>query len=293
MMQRARNWFVQLTKRSPEPKVEIIGRGEHEVTCRIDGHIFLLNPSNYIDNELLEKGVFEPDSVKWLPRLISLGDVTADVGANFGYYSLQMSRLVGPSGRVFAFEPASEFRSQLVRNLDVNQVDNVTIVPFGLSDAHTEGTLLSDEISGTLHWPDDLKAPTAHEKVELVAMDSYFADNDVNRLDFVKIDVDGHEPQMLHGAERTLRSHQPFILIEFSQLNLMAGGSDVPALAKQLRDLGYVLYSEKTGLPFQGESNFLRETMNCSHSVNVIAVHETSPAHSRGGPPLSRLGSKS
>jgi FkbM family methyltransferase len=256
----------------PEPPnpVEILERQGDWLVCRIDGLIWRLDPSQSIDRGLLEDGLFEPASTEWVDKLVTPGMVTVDVGANIGYYTIRLSRLVGPQGQVHAFEPSKRYRDRLLDHVKRNDCKNVVISDYGLSDEESEDMLYADNISATMHWPNDDKPPTFEETIRLRTLDSYVEEGNLSSLDFVKVDIDGHEQRFIAGATKTLRRFQPIILMEFSQLSLVMADWDVERLAKQLTDLGYSLHSERTGESYPSRLAFLVEAMNCSHSVNVL-----------------------
>jgi len=248
----------------------ILEREGEWIICSIEGYVWRLNPTQFIDQRLLEDGTFEPISIAWLDKLVKRGMTVVDVGANFGYYTVRLSRLVGPTGQVHAFEPSARYRDRLLDHLRRNRCENVLVCDSALSNAEGELTLYGDEISAAIDWADYAKPPTITETIRTTTLDEYVNDVGLTQLDFIKVDIDGHEPRFVSGAANTLRRFQPIILMEFAQLNLMAAGSDVEHLSKQLSDLGYSFYSEQTGELYSSHANFLRDAMNCSHSVNVF-----------------------
>jgi FkbM family methyltransferase len=262
--------------------LEVLELDGEWIVCRIDGIIWRLDPSQFIDTKMLKDGQFEPESTDWTKRIVKPGMIVMDVGANFGYYTVMLSRLVGPQGQVHAFEPSVRYRERLLDHLRRNSCDNAIVADFGLSDRACEQTLYGNEISAALEWADYAKPPKFNETVRLRTLDSYAEEARLTRLDFMKVDIDGHEPRFIAGATETLRRFRPIILMEFAQLNLMAAGSDVERLSKQLEELGYSFYSEKTGEPYSSHANFLRDAMNCSHSVNVICRPSDSAEESAG-----------
>uniref|UniRef100_A0A831U6P4 FkbM family methyltransferase n=1 Tax=Geobacter metallireducens TaxID=28232 RepID=A0A831U6P4_GEOME len=256
--------------------VTILGQNQNVITCMANGNTWKLDATKFVDREILSKGIFEPESTYWVSHIVKEGMTVLDVGANFGYFTVQFSKLVGTTGQVYAFEPSNHFHRRLTEHLDLNGCTNVTVLKMGLSDVKRDLQLLIDDSTATLYWHDDAKKPVATETIHLETLDSYIESTGLNKIDFIKIDIDGAEPQFIRGAQKTLRKYRPILLIEFAQLVLMAAGSDVPALAKQLKDLGYTFYSERNGQPFPSEAQFLRETMNCSHSVNIICIPSNS-----------------
>ncbi len=252
--------------------VKIISREENTVTCKVRGIVWKLDARQHVDLEILNKGVFERDSIKWLNNFIKPGMVAADVGANFGYYTVQISRLVGPSGKVYGFEPSARFRNRLTSHLKENHCENVTVLDYGLSDLSQSFELFGSGDTATLHWSDTDSAPTHRETIKVRRLDDFVEEEKITRLDFVKIDIDGHEPKFLEGAKKTLVTFKPILLIEFAEMFLSKAGSDSIRLGEELHSLGYVLSPEDTLKPFSSQMDFIRATKNFSHSINVICI---------------------
>lgn len=279
-LRRAGGKLIALSERVPgaaddaRAPVEILEREGDWVVCRAGDYVFRLDATQGVDRAILDDGVFEPHSTAWVERLVGAGDVAVDVGANLGYYTVRLSRLVGPRGRVHAFEPSPRYRPRLVDHLRRNGCEaNVNVSEFALSDREGEERLFGDAVSASMHWVHDARRPAVEETIKLTTLDAYARAAGLARLDFVKVDIDGHEPRFLAGAAETLRRFRPVLLMEFAQLNLLTAGSDVDQLAAQLDALGYTLYSERTGEPYTSRTTFLVDVMNCAHTANVICVH--------------------
>ncbi|HEX5707829.1 MAG TPA: FkbM family methyltransferase [Pyrinomonadaceae bacterium] len=287
-LKRAGGKLIALSERVPgagesDAPVEILEREGSWVVCRAGDYIFRLDPTQCVDADILDDGLFEPHSTTWVERLVRPGQVVADVGANLGYYTVRFSRLVGPQGHVHAFEPSPRYRARLQDHLRRNDCErNVTVSEFALSDREGEEHLYGDDVSASIHWVHDARRPSIEETIRLKTLDAYAREADFARLDFVKVDIDGHEPRFVAGAAETLRRFRPAILMEFAQLNLLTAGSDVDQLAAQLGDLGYSLYSERTGELYTSRTTFLVDVMNCAHTANVICLHGTTRAHIGG-----------
>jgi len=97
---RTGNALTRLSNRILFKHVNIIERRGNWVICRTDNIIWQLDITRYVDRKIFECGVFEPESTQWLNELIKPGMVVVDVGANFGYYTIHLSRLVNDTGRV-------------------------------------------------------------------------------------------------------------------------------------------------------------------------------------------------
>lgn len=250
------------------------------IVCRTPNAVWRLNQNHSIDNDIIRQGNFEYQSIELLRRIVRPGMHAADVGANFGYYTVHLSQMVGPAGVVYAFEPSVTFRARLVEHVQLNRCDNVIINGFGLSDKEESLELLESDDSATLHWWYGNQKEKHKSIIHLKTLDSYVDHNHLSRLDVMKVDIDGHEPNFIRGAQATLKRFRPVILMEFMQLALkLNNNEDVEGLAAQLKNLGYDLYSEKTGKPYTQRHDFVVETMNAAFSVNVLCIPtEKTPA---------------
>jgi FkbM family methyltransferase len=264
--------LLKISERVPYWPGHLLERDGDWITYRVEGAIWRLDTRQYVDRELYKHGVFEPDSTRLVRRLIKTGMHVMDVGANFGYYTVLLSRLVGLTGRIWAFEPSTRFRGRLLDHVKRNGCQNVVVLDFGLSNRNETLQLFESGDSATLHWCDDRARPEDQETVHLMPLDQYAKEADLTRLDFIKVDIDGHEPRFLEGADSTIRAFQPIMLLEFAQLYLPKVDSDAEKLARQIKALGYTLHSERTGLPFPTHTDFLIEAMNCAYSANILCV---------------------
>jgi FkbM family methyltransferase len=167
---------------------------------------------------------FEPYTVRALRAAVRPGDTVFDAGANIGFFSTLLSRWVGPSGRVLAFEPEPENLALLRRNVAANGCENVEVVPCALGAEPGTATFSVDESTGsTGHLGDD---PTAGEvavgtgKVRLIEMavgtiDAMVACDGL-APEVIKMDIEGGEIDALQGASRTLAEHGPIVFSELS-----------------------------------------------------------------------------
>ncbi|MEK7991784.1 MAG: FkbM family methyltransferase [Thiotrichaceae bacterium] len=199
----------------------------------------------YLDSKdslnLASGQVFEPDEVELVKKHIKQGDVVIDIGANIGYYTLLFAQLVGETGRVIAFEPDPDNFELLHKNVSLNQYHNVTLIQKAVASENSQAPLfLCDENKGMHRLYDSVCCQTSIE-VETVCLDDYLPTL-VNKVNFVKIDIEGAEYNALQGMQNILRQQQPKLLTEFSPAALFEYGIEPQTYIDFLSQLGFDLY---------------------------------------------------
>jgi FkbM family methyltransferase len=202
--------------------------------------------------------------------LCSPGNVALDVGANIGYFTLLLSRLVGDDGRVVAFEPTEHYGNLLRRNLAENGVSNCHVEACGLSSEEGEYLASIGDSSATLHWVSPDQEPRLRETIRLVRLDDIVETLEIDRIDFVKVDVDGHEPLFFEGAWQTLERFKPIILMEVSAPHYLHGGTSAADFYDTLVGRGLHVYSEMNLEEYPSKVEFLSECGKTEVSANVI-----------------------
>ena len=159
----------------------------------------------------------------FLEQIIRPGFVCLDIGANLGYYSVALSRLVGPGGRVLAVEPVPAFQAIWQDNVQLSGVDNLTLLPYALGGQNQTVQMGTPERHGLLHHGmTKIASSNPHEhyartyEVPMRVPDELLAD--LTRLDFVKCDVEGFESEVFGNLQATLRRFQPLIQTELNGL---------------------------------------------------------------------------
>jgi FkbM family methyltransferase len=202
-------------------------------------------------------GSFEPNEFVVLDRLLKPGMVFIDVGANDGYYTMFAARRVGGHGRVVAVEPSRRECAHLSRNLYGNGIRGVVVVPAALAALPGSGEL---KLAHGFHSGHNSLGRFAHDDVAVAATETVRVDTldnivkglQLQRVDFVKIDVEGAELSVVKGAHRTLSSLRPTLLLEVNNSGLVAQGHSSEALLSELQDgLRYTIctFSNDTGRP--------------------------------------------
>jgi FkbM family methyltransferase len=175
-------------------------------------------------------------------RAVHAGDTVWDVGANIGDYATQFADWVGPEGHVYAFEPSRETGTRLAATCASRA--NVAILPLGLSDRTGEAKLLrGDDADGAtarvLDGAGDDATDGAVDTVALARGDDLIASGLATVPSVVKLDVEGHELDVLHGMANTLadrRLSHLFIEVHFAVLH-RTGRKDVPAKLERFLEM--------------------------------------------------------
>ena len=239
------------------------------------GFHWRLDMDTDIGRAIAVQGIIEPQTTRLVKDLVRPGMQVLDVGANIGYFTLIMAQAAGLSGRVWAFEPTKKYREQLMWHVENNNLkDIVTLIPYGLSDKTMTTEISIGNSSATLHWTAE-SVPLRQEIIQLHPLDEVAAELGIHQIDFVKLDIDGHEPRFIRGASNSLKRFQPPIVLEFSQLNLHFAGSDVSLQARLLQELGYAICDERTRKPYVSDTQFLIDCGNFRYSGNALAISET------------------
>lgn len=153
-------------------------------------------------------GSYEREKQVELARALTPGSVFFDIGANVGFYTLLGSKLVGPTGRVHAFEPLPNNLAALRRHMALNACSNVFVHDVAVSDRNGEARFSIADSNAMGHL-----AESGELAVRTVALDD-FALNDGQRTPTcLKIDVEGAEGQVLRGAARLLRTARPLVFL--------------------------------------------------------------------------------
>jgi FkbM family methyltransferase len=191
-------------------------------------------------------GQFECDEVAFVNRFLKPGMTVLDLGAHHGYYTLLSSKLVGPQGRVFAFEPSPRERKALRLHVRINLCWNVRVQGLALGEEKTEADL--HVVAGGETGCNSLRPPrvvgkTAPVRVRVTRLDDWLGDRKIGRVDFIKLDVEGAELDVLKGASGLLqRRPRPVILAEVQDVRTLPWGYRAKEIIDHLRNMGYTWF---------------------------------------------------
>jgi len=223
---------------------------------------------DHIESQIFWQGVQEGDrgEVNLLKSILEPEQVFFDVGANIGVFTLIAARRV-KDGRVHAFEPSEFHLKKLHRNVKVNGFQNVVINPVGLSNSAAQRKLyfpkLKESMTNTgqssFYVSEDEIKEYVVENVTAVRLDDYVEDNSLERLDVIKVDVEGAEMEVLEGGLTALSKFRPGVMMEVSKSNLACAGKDLREIVDFWDTLDYALFIIRPNgelTPINGLSSF-------------------------------------
>ncbi len=245
---------------------------------RRGGLVWELDLRQGIDFAIFLQGGFEPFTLREYARLVKAGDTVFDIGANIGAHTLPLASLVGAKGRVAAFEPTDYAFGKLKRNLSLNPgLETRVHAVQALLVAKAEESK-PDGIPSS--WSLDQPAPGENihpvhkgtfnslSGATPMRLDDWVAKQACERVDFLKIDVDGFEVDVLEGARETLSRFRPRIMMEFAPYVFRERGRSFAELVALLAGAGYRAREVRGGA--LDLSPALEEAIPHGGSINVI-----------------------
>jgi FkbM family methyltransferase len=269
--------LVRLAYRTIKFARGLVGLGTRCQATR-DGLRYDLDLSQAIDLTIFLLGRFEPSTIAAFRRYAKPGATVLDIGANIGAHTLQLARLVGPAGRVLSFEPTAFAFAKLRRNLELNPqiAGRVTALQCFLTAADDKALPQSVYSSWAL-----ARSAEAHEKhlglsmatagAHSATLDRVLAERAIERVDLVKLDVDGFECEVLAGAANMIERNRPTFVMEIIPYGLVEQGASLGRLLDFLGRFGYRLYDERTERQLPSEPSALEAVIGDGASRNVIA----------------------
>lgn len=228
----------------------------------------------YIGRSLLELGEFSEGEVDLFRQVLRPGAIVVEAGANIGSHTVPLARLVGPSGRIYAFEPQRIVFQLLCANVALNSLTNVVTHWSAVGDQAGEVWIPDIDYGQPNNFGGlGLEGRSGGEKVPLQTIDAM----GLSRLDLLKADVEGMEQSVLSGARETIERTHPLLYVENDRTDKSA------ELLAMIKGFGYVAYSHTP--PMYNPNNFFAQPANPFAniiSINVFAVHSSVAANIQG-----------
>jgi FkbM family methyltransferase len=209
-----------------------------------------LRPECMVQRSVYLYGDWESYDSREFIRALKPDGVVLDIGAYFGYYSMLACRHAGPKASVYAFEPFPKNFEILEENKRLNGFDSLVCVNLAVADRASEWSF---RVAPTTNLGSGgLTANTATNganQVRAITVDDFVAQQGLDRVDLIKMDVEGAEVLALAGAGKTLRRFRPVMMVELDPGKLKLLGETPQHLVQRIRDLGYRMFcADRRGL---------------------------------------------
>ena len=254
----------------------VVSTGSDKVLVKRDGILWKLDLGEGIDFAIFLR-LYERSMTKAIRRWVHPGSVILDIGANIGAHTLDLARRDGSDGRVIAFEPTFFAHSKLLQGLALNPDLAAIVKPEQLMLVASDNRATELQIYSS--WPlvheDSLHAKhlgrlQSTEGARAISLDTYLSQAGVPRVDFIKLDVDGFECEVLEGARHCLNIFRPTILMELAPYCLQERGASLAQLVGILGRSGYC-FARLDGVAFSLDVPKLESKIPDGSSINVIA----------------------
>ncbi|MCB1230475.1 MAG: FkbM family methyltransferase [Verrucomicrobiae bacterium] len=200
----------------------------------------------YYSRKLSRSSIEDEPELVVARLLVQKGHTALDIGANYGLFAKFLSEAVGRSGRVYSFEPVPTMFQTLSRNLSGSAYSNVTCfgeaVSEGTGRAHIEVPTWEDGSPNFYEASLEGGSTGNTERIMIptVSIDDFVEREGIEKIDFIKCDVEGHEIAAIKGARRTLETHRPTIFLEVNQS--LVDTEHGQAVAGLIASLGYEIH---------------------------------------------------
>lgn len=188
--------------------------GGESCTNKYFANAFEFIPTNDIGKKLFFNGQFEMDEINVCRTLIKESDIVLDIGGNIGFHAIHFSQFAH-KGQVYSFEPSPDTFKLLLKNCERYQ----NIQPINIGLAKTEGL-------ARFHYASDhaysgfkdtgKKSIIGYEDLPVASLDKWVKEKALKRIDFIKIDVEGFEEQVIEGMTQVIKHYKPILFVEIS-----------------------------------------------------------------------------
>ncbi|NQU75285.1 MAG: FkbM family methyltransferase [Planctomycetes bacterium] len=243
----------------------LLGKCRGRVVRSSEGFDLFVDPSDGIQRSIFRYACYDPAAGSIFHAICRPGDCVVDVGANIGYFTLLAARLVGPTGRVHAFEASPSIAQRLRRNVAINDAPQVTLHEMAISDRHASATFHTARRDGGYSSLRDLGSRSVETTVVPCApLDSFIEVLPTVRL--IKLDVEGAELLALKGMTKLIMRDCPYFIMELTDRYLRQLGGNSAELCRFMTALGYSLYR-------MGDEAITEITVPPTDQCDALCVH--------------------
>lgn len=226
----------------------------------------------------LEQEAWFESEVDFVRSYLRPGDCAVDVGANFGVYTTALAAAVGQSGKVFAFEPAALTATYLRSSIAINKLPQAVVVQAALSDHGGQARLnIGESPEESALIPEAELSTETSEFVELLRLDDFLSAQTAPPVSLLKIDAEGHELSVGHGARETILRHDPLVLFEIKHDSTPEFG-----FMDFLGQLGLAIYRLAPGLNLLVPFDRNRAVDGRQLNLFACSAHRAQLLHARG-----------
>lgn len=200
-------------------------------------------------------GIYEPPVQETLANHLKPGDIFYDIGANVGFFTIIVAKLVGETGKVYAFEPAPYNAKLLRKNIELNKFNNVTVIEKAVAESSQKGELvLGDYCGGNVlaNFFTGIESTPKKQNsvsVDVICIDDLVENQTINPPNMVKIDVEGGEINVIQGMMKIINNHKPILLYEIDDRNKRIFQEKMNKIDSFVSDLGYTLKTLEDAYP--------------------------------------------
>lgn len=228
----------------------------NDITVTVPASLQLMTP--YV---LHEQNDWFEDEIKFLRTFIKPGMKVIDIGANYGLYTLTIAQKIGAQGKIWAFEPTTTTHACLKQSIYNNNFNNVELIQAGLSDRIRKAKFFTGPNSELNSLSKESVSGNLHETILLLTLDHCAKKYQWGDIDFIKLDAEGEESNILKEGKKFLSSASPLIMFE-----LKHGEKVNLSLINRFKSLGYESYRLIPGLnvlvPFNPDEPFDEYLLN-------------------------------
>jgi FkbM family methyltransferase len=239
----------------------------------IQGSKMYLDPGDSLDLSI--NGVYGELDTKIIRDNIKEGHIVIDVGANIGYYTLIFAQLAGTTGKVFAFEPEPKNFELLQKNVKVNDYSNTINQNYAVSDSNGNVSLFLAKNGIVGHRISNFDINSNSILVKKIPLDDYFTKlNLLDKINFVKIDVEGFEFGVLKGMTKIIeKSKNLKIFLEFNRTGIEEAGFDPKEILDFLYKNNFKIYFlnyKENSINEADKNQLLTSKDNLNENINLL-----------------------
>jgi FkbM family methyltransferase len=242
----------------------------------------ILNPADFVDRYVFVEGEYEGSNLKFLRSVCKPGSTFIDIGANIGWFTLAAAQNAGPTGAVYAFEPAPAIFRRLSQNVALNQnasCGSITLINKAVADCEGEVPFYesTDGNSGLSSMRDIGSPSNERVMVPVTVLDAMLGS--LPSVTLIKMDIEGAEMKALRGMRALIERDHPVLVIELTDEFLREMGSSAKDLCELVEAWGYVVCSRN------GNGELIEVMSAPIEQCDVICVHKE-----LGGPRVQGAG---